>query len=163
MRAGDLAYYTGKLFTARDEATKKLLSLSEQEKRRIPSLSGAAIFHCGPVVKKTGGKWEAVSAGPTTSARMNALAPEFLEKYSPSLIIGKGGMDGATLGALQKHGSAYLSFVGGCGALAAKRLAPKRVWWLKELGMPEALWEFDAKGFGPLIVSMDCHGKNLYA
>ena len=31
-----------------------------------------------------------------------------------------------------------------------------------DLGMPEALWTFDARQFGPLIVTMDAHGASLY-
>mgnify|MGYP003704338697 FL=1 len=27
---------------------------------------------------------------------------------------------------------------------------------------PESLWKFRVKGFGPLLVSMDAHGGNLY-
>ena len=31
-----------------------------------------------------------------------------------------------------------------------------------ELGMPETLWKCRAKEFGPLIVSIDAHGNNLF-
>jgi tartrate dehydratase beta subunit/fumarate hydratase class I family protein len=33
---------------------------------------------------------------------------------------------------------------------------------LAELGMAEAHWEFEAKEFGPMIVAVDAHGKDLY-
>ena len=32
----------------------------------------------------------------------------------------------------------------------------------RELGMPETLWIFRVKQFGPLIVSIDAHGDNLF-
>ncbi|MCK5309433.1 MAG: fumarate hydratase C-terminal domain-containing protein, partial [Thermoplasmata archaeon] len=38
----------------------------------------------------------------------------------------------------------------------------KAVYYLDELGMPEAVWVFEAKDFGPLIVSMDSNGHSLY-
>ena len=31
-----------------------------------------------------------------------------------------------------------------------------------ELGMPETLWKCRVKEFGPLIVSIDAHGNNLF-
>ncbi|TFH28798.1 MAG: fumarate hydratase, partial [Promethearchaeota archaeon] len=30
------------------------------------------------------------------------------------------------------------------------------------LGTPEAIWLLEVKEFGPLIVSIDAHGQNLY-
>ena len=36
------------------------------------------------------------------------------------------------------------------------------MYWLEELGIPEAVWVFDVKHFGPLTVTMDAHGKSLY-
>ncbi len=35
------------------------------------------------------------------------------------------------------------------------------VYWL-ELGMPEAVWIFEVKEFGPLVVAMDSHGGLIY-
>jgi len=31
-----------------------------------------------------------------------------------------------------------------------------------ELGMPEAMWVMRVKEFGPLVVSIDAHGNNLF-
>ncbi len=31
-----------------------------------------------------------------------------------------------------------------------------------DLGMPESLWTSRVKGFGPLIVSIDAHGNNIF-
>jgi tartrate dehydratase beta subunit/fumarate hydratase class I family protein len=33
---------------------------------------------------------------------------------------------------------------------------------LEELGMPEAVWIFEVKEFGPLVVAMDSTGDSLY-
>lgn len=35
------------------------------------------------------------------------------------------------------------------------------VHWL-DLGVPEAVWELDVEEFGPLIITMDSKGGNLY-
>ena len=108
-------------------------------------------------------KWVVVSAGPTTSFRMETLEPGFLDLFDVKVIIGKGGMGPLTLEALRKHTAVYVSFTGGAGALAAKGLGEvKDVHYLEELGMPEAVWVFEAREFGPLVVSMDSHGNSLY-
>ena len=36
----------------------------------------------------------------------------------------------------------------------------EQVWW--EDLMPECLWRFRVKDFGPLIVAIDAHGNSLY-
>jgi len=37
----------------------------------------------------------------------------------------------------------------------------KRVEWL-DLGIPDAIWVFEVKDFGPLTVGMDSHGNSLF-
>ena len=158
--AGDIIYLSGTVFTARDEAHMELLEHGD-----IPGfdMTGLGLYHCGPVMQQKDGKWNIISAGPTTSFRMETLEPAFLDKFKVKLIIGKGGMGPLTLESLKKHNVVYVSFTGGAGALAAKGLGEvKGVYYLEELGMPEAVWVFEAKGFGPLIVSMDSKGHSLY-
>jgi len=53
-------------------------------------------------------------------------------------------------------------FPGGCAVLAASEVEEiERVEWL-ELGMPEAMWVCRVKQFGPLIISIDTEGNNLF-
>lgn len=109
------------------------------------------------------GGWSILSAGPTTSFRMESLEPRFLDLFGVKVIIGKGGMGPRTLEALRKHTVVYAAFTGGAGALAARGLGRvKGVHYLDELGMAEAVWVFEAREFGPLVVSMDSHGGSLY-
>jgi tartrate/fumarate subfamily iron-sulfur-dependent hydro-lyase beta chain len=158
LAAGDVIYVSGLLFTARDEAHKLLLE------RGAPfPLEGLALFHCGPVVQKVGEDWRVVAAGPTTSARMELFEAEFLAKFRPRVIIGKGGMGKKTLKALAEVGAVYTHFTGGAGALAAQAIRRvKEVHWLEELGIPEAIWVFEVEKFGPLVVAMDARGRSLY-
>jgi len=159
LKAGDVIYISGVIFTARDEAHKVLLERGEP----FP-LEGLALFHCGPVVRKRNGAWEVIAAGPTTSMRMESLEPEFLRRFKPRVIIGKGGMGEGTLRALAEVGAVYCHFTGGAGALAAQRIRGVReVHYLEELGIPEAIWVFEVERFGPLVVAMDSHGRSLYA
>lgn len=160
IKAGDTLFLSGTVFTARDEAHMEML-----RHNGIPGFdpAGLALYHCGPVMKREGGDWKVVSAGPTTSFRMESLEPEFLEKFRVKVIIGKGGMGPLTLEALKRHNAVYASFTGGAGALAAKGLGKvKKVHYLEELGMAEAVWVFEAKDFGPLAITMDSRGRSLH-
>ena len=163
LRVGDILYLTGKIFTARDEAHLTMLEVKEEGKP-LPFDPGAmALFHCGPVVRRAGGGWEVIAAGPTTSVRMEIFEDRFLEAFAPRIVIGKGGMGDRTQAGLEKVGSVYAHYTGGAGALAAKRIEQvEDVHWLDELGMPEAAWIFAVKDFGPLLVTMDSAGGNLY-
>ncbi len=157
-KVGDVIYITGELVLARDEAHKKLL-----EEGAPLDLKGAVIYHCGPVVTKVNGEWKVIAAGPTTSIRMEIFEDKFIERFHPAIIVGKGGMGEKTLKALKEHGAVYAAYTGGCGALAAERIkGVKEVHFLEELGIPEAVWVFRVEEFGPLVVTMDAHGKSIY-
>jgi fumarate hydratase subunit beta len=163
LRVGDILYLTGKLFTARDEAHRRMLEAHENGEPLPFDPSEMALFHCGPLVRKSNGGWKAVAAGPTTSARMEMFEDRFLEAFAPRLIVGKGGMGDETQKALERIGAAYAQSTGGAGALAARRIERvEAVHWLEELGMPEAVWIFAVRDFGPLLVTMDSAGGNLY-
>jgi fumarate hydratase subunit beta len=162
LKAGDIVYLTGLLFTARDEAHLRALEYQHEGKELPVKFTEGALYHCGPIMKKDGEKWLIVAAGPTTSSRMNTLEPQFLEKIGARLIIGKGGMNKGVGEAMKKFGAAYLAFTGGAAVLAARRVREvKGVHWL-DLGMPEAVWVLDAEEFGPLTVGMDASGGSLF-
>ena len=157
-KLGDVIYVTGEIVLARDEAHKKLL-----EEGAPLDLKGSVIYHCGPVVTKKNGEWKVIAAGPTTSIRMEIFEDEFIAKFHPAIIVGKGGMGEKTLKALKEHGAVYAAYTGGCGALAAERIkGVKEVHFLDELGIPEAVWVFKVEEFGPLVVTMDAHGNSYY-
>jgi tartrate/fumarate subfamily iron-sulfur-dependent hydro-lyase beta chain len=163
LHVGDTIYLSGVMFTARDEAHRVLLNALRRGEALAFQPQDMALFHCGPVVESSDGVWRVTSAGPTTSARMEMFEAEFLRAFSTRLIIGKGGMGKRTLEALKDVGAVYTHFTGGAGALAAKAVRRVRaVYWLEELGMPEAVWIFEVERFGPLIVTMDAHGGSLH-
>jgi fumarate hydratase subunit beta len=163
LKAGDSITLTGEIYTARDEAHGHALELFEKNEPLPVEFEGAAVFHCGPIVKKLpDDKWEMVAAGPTTSSRMNTLEPKFIQSFKVRAIIGKGGMSKPTIEAMGKYGCVYLALTGGAALMAARGVKQiKGVHWY-ELGMPEALWVLDADKFGPLTVAMDSHGNSLY-
>lgn len=158
LKVGDIVYITGEMFTARDKAHQRALEHLKAGKDLPVSFNNAVVYHCGPLVRKTNG-WVVISAGPTTSARMNRTTKELLEYVDSIVIIGKGGMD--IVEELRGKG-VYLAYTGGCGALAANAIKRvKDVHWL-DLGMPEAIWVLEVERFGPCIVAIDSHGNSLY-
>ena len=162
LKVNDILYLSGTIVTARDQAHRRALELAEKNEPLPVNLEGLAVFHCGPLVRREGEKWVVVAAGPTTSTRMDRVEPEFIRRYLPRIIIGKGGMGEETTKAMAKYGVAYGAFTGGAGILAANSIkGVTKVVWL-DLGMPEAMWVFEVAKFGPLIVAIDSHGNNLY-
>jgi len=157
LRIKDSVYITGTIYTARDSAHKRIIETGSPV-----DLEGAAIFHAGPIIKKEDDDtYQMVAVGPTTSTRMNPYQAEVLDQGA-LVVIGKGGMDEKTADALKRNGAVFLAAVGGCAALYVSSVQRiNSVHWL-DLGVPEAVWELKVKDFGPLIVTMDSTGGNLY-
>lgn len=149
LKAGDIVMLSGRIFTARDLAHAHFLN------NDFMQIKDGIIYHCGPIIKE--GK--AVSAGPTTSARMNSHTPKLIEKYSIKAIIGKGGMNENVLNSL-KGKAVYFSAIGGLGAVYANAIEIKQQHF-PEFGITESVWEMHVKDF-PLIVGMDAKGNSIY-
>ena len=127
------------------------------------SVKDNTIFHAGPIVRKnTDGTFQIVSVGPTTSMRMEKFEYEFVKKTGVKIIIGKGGMKGETERACKEFKAIHCVFPAGNAVVAAVRVNKiLRAEW-QELGMPETLWNCEVSEFGPLIVSIDAEGNNLF-
>ena len=87
-----------------------------------------------------------VSVGPTTSMRMEKFEYEFVKHTGVRVIVGKGGMGPNTERACKEFGAIHCVFPAGCAVVAAT----------------ETLWCNKVKKFGPLIVSIDPNGRNLF-
>ena len=111
LNAGDVVYLTGNILTARDQAHKRLL-----EQGAPFDISGAVLFHAGPIITENDGGYEMVAIGPTTSMRMNPYQSDVLD-MGPKIIIGKGGMDDTVREALIRNNALYVVATGGCAAL----------------------------------------------
>lgn len=162
LKIGDLLFISGTVLSCRDAGHKRALGYLNEGKPLPVNFRGMVLYHVGPLVKKEGDKWKIVSAGPTTSARLEIYEAEFIEKTGVRVIIGKGGMGSRTAEACKKFGAVYTIFTGGAGVLAAKAIEEvEKVEWL-DLGVPEALWVMRVKEFGPLTVIIDSKGENFY-
>ena len=159
---GDIIYLNGNLTTCRDVAHRRLVEYG----RELPyDIKDKAIFHAGPIVRKIEGtedNYEMVSVGPTTSMRMEKFEKEFVEQTGVKVIVGKGGMGPNTEYACKNFKAIHCVFPAGNAVVAATEVEEiVRAEW-RDLGMPETLWNCRVKEFGPLIVSIDTEGRNLF-
>ena len=163
LKVGDIVRIDGIVHVWRDRAYDHALMLLEQGEELPENLQGCAHWHCGPITRKLENNWVVISAGSTTSRRFDKLEPMAIREWGVKLIIGKGlGMGREVAEALKNCGAVYLSAVGGAASYYGRKIKKVRnVHWL-ELGMPEALWVFEVEDFGPLEVTMDSYGRNLY-
>ncbi|VAY88120.1 Fumarate hydratase class I, aerobic  len=145
LKAGDIVYLNGEIFTARDAAHKKLVDLIEAGKELPFDLKGSIIYFVGPTPPKPG---EPIgSAGPTTSYRMDSYSPIMLKNGSLGMI-GKGKRNQAVKDACKEFGGIYFGATGGAGALLGKKISAAQVIAYPELG-PEAVRKLT-------------HGRDLY-
>jgi len=162
IKLGDVIYLNGHIVTCRDVAHRRLIEYG----RELPvDIKGGAIFHAGPIVRRIEGeddKFEMVSIGPTTSMRMEKFEKEFIEQTGVKIIVGKGGMGSNTETGCRENKAIHCVFPAGCAVIAATTVEEIEAFHWKDLGMPETLWVCRVKEFGPLIVSIDAEGNNLF-
>ena len=160
IKVGDIVYLDGSMTTCRDVAHRRLV----EEGRELPvDVRNNAIFHAGPIIRPLeNDKLEMVSVGPTTSMRMEKFEYEFVKETGVKVIIGKGGMKENTERACKEFGAIHCVFPAGNAVVAATEVEEiVRAEW-RDLGMPETLWNCRVKEFGPLIVSIDTEGNNMF-
>ena len=157
LHIGDTVYLSGLLATGRDDVHRRVV----HEGMNCPfDFRGGVIFHAGPIVR---GDDELVSIGPTSSIRMEEWAADFIRQTGVKIMIGKGGMGDKTTAACREYGAIHCVYPGGCAVLGALQVEKiEGVYW-RELGMPECVWVMKVREFGPLIVTIDAQGNNLYA
>ncbi len=160
IKVGDIVYLDGSMTTCRDVAHRRLV----EEGRELPvDVRNNAIFHAGPIIRPLeNDKFQMVSVGPTTSMRMEKFEYEFVKLTGVKVIIGKGGMKENTECACKEFGAIHCVFPAGNAVVAATEVEEiVRAEW-RDLGMPETLWNCRVKEFGPLIVSIDTEGNNMF-
>jgi L(+)-tartrate dehydratase beta subunit len=163
LRAGDKVTIDGHIFGIRDANLIRIFDHGiDPPDDLIRQLDGSVCLHTAPNVKRLdNGKYEKICIGTTTSTRMDRFVSGLFERFGVRAITGKGGMLEAGAEACVELGGVYLSIVGGAAALETTQIEEiEDVWW--EDLMPEAIWKLRVKNFGPLLVSVDTHGGNMY-
>ncbi len=157
LNIGDEVLLSGTIYTARDQAHKRLVGLLKMRKRLPISLKNAIIYYCGPTKTPPG---KAIGAcGPTTSSRMDAFTPQLLTAGIKGMI-GKGGRSEEVIRSIKRYKAVYFIAVGGAGAYLAKRVTRAKAVAFKDLG-PEAIYKLEVKNF-PVIVAVDSEGRSIY-
>jgi L(+)-tartrate dehydratase beta subunit len=159
LRAGDEVTVQGHVIGIRDRTQIRIF---DEGVAPPIDLRGALLLHTAPNVRRLGdGRYEPICVGTTTSARMVRFTEPLGRQYGVRAICGKGGFPDEAIEPMHELGMAYLAIVGGAAALETTQIEEiAEVAW-EEL-MPECLWKFRVRDFGPLTVGIDAHGNSLY-
>lgn len=158
LKVGDMVTLTGrKIFVIAMTNAAKITLDSFDKGQPIFDLKDSVIYHCPCGFQKLDGDYRVRWVGATTSMMNEPVTPRLIE-LGARVIMGKGGMGKETLRAMQKHGAIYLATVGAASALLARGVS--RV--VKMIDAKIWLSELEVKNFGPAIVGMDSHGRDLF-
>lgn len=157
LKAGDMVFITGTIYTARDAAHKRMYEALEKGENLPVDLENIAIYYMGPSPAREGRPIG--SAGPTTASRMDKYAPALLD-LGETVMIGKGKRSPAVIDAIKRNSAVYLAAIGGAGALLSKCITASEVVAYDDLGT-EAIRKLTVKEL-PAIVVIDSEGNNLY-
>ncbi len=157
LTVGDQVTFNGVIYTARDAAHQRLISLLDTGNELPFPAQGGIIYYVGPCPAKPG---EVVgSAGPTTSSRMDSMTVPLLQAGIKGMI-GKGERSQEVIDAMKCYGAVYFAAIGGAGALLAQSIKKMELVAYPELG-PEAIYRMEVKDF-PAIVAIDGQGRSIY-
>lgn len=157
LRAGDQVLLSGVIYTARDAAHKRFVSLIEQGLELPVDLRNQVIYYAGPCPPKPG-KVVGPNA-PTTAYRMDSFAPAMF-KYGVKATIGKGPRTEPVKQACIEHKAIHLSAIGGMSTLLAKKVKKVEVVAYEDL-KTEAIRAFTIEDF-PVLVTYDIYGGDMY-
>ncbi len=157
LKAGDMVYLNGTVFTSRDAAHKRIFELLDAGQPLPFNLDGACIYFAGPTPTPEG--MVIGSCGPTTSCRMDPYSPRLLD-LGLGAMIGKGQRNEAVCDAIIRNKAVYFCAVGGAGALCARSIVACEEIAFRDLGC-ESVKRLELKDF-PVVVGIDCSGGNLF-
>ena len=135
LHAGDMVLLSGKIYTARDVAHRRLYeSLTKGESLPI-DLSNAVLFYAAPTPTPPGKVIGSI--GPTTSYRMDFFTPKLIENGLRGMI-GKGRRSPEVVEAIKRNNAVYFGAIGGIAALMSQcvkkwNLSPMKIWDRKRL------------------------------
>jgi len=159
LRAGDSVIVDGHVIGIRDRTQIRMFDHGQKPEM---DLTGALLLHTAPNVRRLDeGRYEKLCIGTTTSARMVRFTEGLGRDYGVRAICGKGGLPDDAIEPMRRLGMVYFAIVGGAAALETTQIEEiEEVEW--EDLMPECLWKFRVRDFGPLTVGIDSHGSSVY-
>lgn len=157
LNSGDEVLISGTLFTGRDAAHKRMITLLEKGEPLPFDIKGQIIYYVGPCPAPEGKVIG--SAGPTTSGRMDVYAPKLIELGLKGMI-GKGLRDNNVVEAVKTYKAIYFGAIGGAGALISSCIKKQEVIAFEDLGT-EAIRKIEVENL-PCVVIIDAKGRDRY-
>jgi L(+)-tartrate dehydratase beta subunit len=166
LKLGDVVYVSGTLYTGREGVYRQIVDRGLEFPAGVRELTNVN-FHCSPAAAvRSDGRYDVQAVTATASFRFGKSMPRWFERSGARVIVGKAGLtELAYREWYVPFGAVYLTTVGyGMGAAYGHCIKGVRdVFWLRELGIAQALWVLDVERIGPFLVEGDAEGRSLFA
>jgi L(+)-tartrate dehydratase alpha subunit len=166
LRAGDIVYLTGSIFTARDGVFQYMIDEGHEPPIDIRGQFNVTTQSSPAGAEVAPGKYMVNSLQATAGFRYAQWMDRLLERYGVRAVLNKGGMSQEMYQTVfKKHGAVCLSTMPyGIGAIYGKAVKGVRdVYWKELLGISEAMWLLEVEELGPLLVEGDSQGNSYVA
>jgi len=166
LRAGDVVYLTGCIFTARDGVFKYMIDEGHEPPIDIRGQFNVSTQSSPAGAEVSPGKYMVNSLQATAGFRYAQWMDRLFERYGVRAVLNKGGMSREMYQTVfKKHGAVCLSTMPyGIGAIYGKAVKGVRdVYWKDLLGISEAMWLLECQELGPLLVDGDSEGNSYVA
>lgn len=131
LRAGDVLYLTGYIYTCRDAAHKLIEEALERGEESPIDWKDQITYYAGPCPARPGMAFGA--NGPTTAARMDPFV-EMMFKLGMTGMLGKGDRADYIADLCKQYGGVSLLGIGGASAINAARVKSVEIVAYPELG-----------------------------
>jgi L(+)-tartrate dehydratase alpha subunit len=166
LRAGDVVYLTGCIFTARDGVFKYMIDEGHEPPIDIRNQFNVTTQSSPAGAEVSPGKYMVNSLQATAGFRYAQWMDRLFERHGVRAVLNKGGMSQEIYQTVfKKHGVVCLSTMPyGIGAIYGKAVTGVRdVYWKDLLGISEAMWLLECEELGPLLVDGDSEGNSYVA
>jgi tartrate dehydratase beta subunit/fumarate hydratase class I family protein len=167
VKAGDILYISGKIWSGRSTVLKKFIE--EHEPLPIDTHRLNVFFTGGegmiPAAEKPG-FWEPSPLAATLGLRFEKWIPDLIKKAGLRAVITKGNMREGTREACVRFGCVQLTPFGWTVTphftdVLKEKVRDEEVYW-REAGLSEALIVYHVGSTGPWLVNMDTMGHVFY-
>ena len=166
LAVGDMVMLSGDITISIGLPTHQRMVAELQAGHALPlDLQGGAFFHLSSYTRDgagDNGSPRALYMNPSTSTRYNAYMPALIRSLGLRLVGGKGGLDLASVAAMQEAGCAYLSFLGGGCTLLSQAIQGVVSSHWNEYISQFRLVTLRVENLGPATVAIDAHGNSVY-
>jgi L(+)-tartrate dehydratase alpha subunit len=166
LRAGDVVYLTGGIFTARDGVFKYMIDEGHDPPIDIRGQFNVSTQSSPAGTETSPGKYMVNSLQATAGFRYAQWMDRLFERHGVRAVLNKGGMSQQLYQTVfKKYGAVCLSTMPyGIGAIYGKAVKGVHdVYWKELLGISEAMWLLDCEELGPLLVDGDSEGNSYVA